>query len=103
MVVSRDHARYERRAVLAGPERVLNEVMRQYGLTRDAILVGHRGRENEVRKVAMYLVKRCCDQTLPEMAKDFELRDRGRVLYLAIRLLFLGLSIFRGGSTQPVS
>jgi hypothetical protein len=24
-------------------------------------------------------------------------------LYLAIRLLFSGLSIFRGGSTQPVS
>ena len=71
VTVARDHARYERRAVLAGPERVFNEVMRRYGLTREAILVGQRGRENEARKVAMYLVKRCCDRTLPEMAKDF--------------------------------
>jgi putative transposase len=69
--VARDHARYERRAVLAGPERVINEVLRRYGLTREAILVGQRGRENEARKVAMYLVKRCCDRTLPEIAKDF--------------------------------
>jgi REP element-mobilizing transposase RayT len=43
VAMARDHARYERRAVLAGPERVLNEVMRQYGLTRDAILVGNEG------------------------------------------------------------
>ena len=34
-------------------------------------LWGKRGRENEARKVAMYLVKRYCDRTLPEMAKDF--------------------------------
>jgi hypothetical protein len=41
MAVARDHARYERRAVQ--PERVVNEVMRHYRLTRDAILVGQRG------------------------------------------------------------
>jgi REP-associated tyrosine transposase len=70
-MVGRDHARYERRAVVAGPERVVSEVMRWYGLARDRILVGQRGRENEARKVAMYVVKRCCDRTLPEVAKDF--------------------------------
>ena len=69
--VARDHARYERRAVQAGPERVVSEVVRQYRVTREAIFGGKRGRENEARKVAMYLVKRCCDRTLPEMAKDF--------------------------------
>jgi chromosomal replication initiation ATPase DnaA len=59
-------ARYERRAVQAGPERVVSEVVRQYRVTREAM-----GRENEARKVAMYLVKRCCGRTLPEMVKDF--------------------------------
>jgi hypothetical protein len=29
------------------------DVMRYYGLTRDAILVGQRGQENEARKVAL--------------------------------------------------
>ena len=71
VAVAREHARYERRAVQAGPERVVNEVTRHYGLTRDAILVGQRGQENEARKVAMYLVRRCCDRTLPEVAMDF--------------------------------
>ena len=71
VAAARDHARYERRAVQAGPERIVNEVMRQYGLTRDAILVGQRGQENEARKVAMYLVRRCCDRTLGEVAMDF--------------------------------
>jgi chromosomal replication initiation ATPase DnaA len=32
---------------------------------------GVRGKENEARKVAMYLVKHCCDRTLPEIAKYF--------------------------------
>ena len=40
-------------------------------MTQEAIFGGKRGQENEARKVAMYLVKRCCDRTLPEMAKDF--------------------------------
>ncbi len=30
-----------------------------------------RGQENEARKIAMYLVKRCCDRTVPEIAEDF--------------------------------
>ena len=71
VAVARDHARYERRAVEAGPERVVSEVLREYRVRREAIFTGKRGRENEARKVAMYLLKRCCDRTLPEIAKDF--------------------------------
>ncbi len=69
--VAREHARYERRVVQAGPEHVVGEVVRQYKVTRDEIFRGKRGRENEARKVAMYLVKRCCDRTLPEIAEHF--------------------------------
>ena len=42
-----------------------------------------RGKENEARKVAMDLVRRCCDQTLHETARIFgfgELWRRGLVL-----------------------
>jgi putative transposase len=69
--LAREHARYERRVVQPGPEHVIGEVIRQYKVTRDEILRGKRGRENEARKVAMYLVKRYCDRTLAEIAEYF--------------------------------
>lgn len=71
MVATRENARYERRVVQSGPERVVSEVARQYKVSRQEIFEGRRGQENEARKVAMYLVKRCCDRTLGEMAKYF--------------------------------
>ena len=71
MPATREHPRYERRAVEVGPERVINEVIRQYKVVRDEIFRGTRGRENEARKVALYLVKRCSDRTLSEVAEYF--------------------------------
>ena len=68
---AREHPRYERRVVEVAPERVISEVAREYEVAREEIFHGMRGRENEARKVALYLVKRCCDRTLPEMAKYF--------------------------------
>jgi chromosomal replication initiation ATPase DnaA len=60
-----------------GPERLINEVIRQYEVVRDEIFRGTRGRENEARKVALYLVKRCSDRTLTDvMAKEKKFRDR---------------------------
>ena len=50
---------------------MINEVMRQYKVAREEIFHWTRGRENEARKVALYLVKRCCDRTLPEVAEHF--------------------------------
>jgi len=67
----REHPRYERRVFEVEPERVINEVVRHYKVAREEIFCGVRGRENEARKVALYLVKRCCDRTLPEMAEYF--------------------------------
>jgi hypothetical protein len=68
---AREHPRYERRVIEVGPERVINEVVRRYKVAREEIFRGVRGRENEARKVALYLVKRCCDRTLPEIAEYF--------------------------------
>src|SRR5688572_6308877 len=76
---AREHPRYERRVVETGPERVINEVVRQYRVAREKIFRGVRGRENEARKVALYLVKRCCDRTLPEMAEYFRIGNYSTV------------------------
>jgi hypothetical protein len=68
---TREHPRYERRAVQSEPDRVIQEVMDQYKVTREEIFRGVRGRQNEARKVALYLIKRCCERTLPEIAEYF--------------------------------
>ena len=62
---------YDRLEKAVIPERVLHEIMGQYKVTREEIVRGVRGRENEARKVALYLIKRCCDRTLPEIAEYF--------------------------------
>ena len=49
----------------------MRKIVEQYNVKRDGIFRGLRGRENEARKVAMYLVKRCCDRTLPAIAEYF--------------------------------
>ena len=72
-IVGREHPRYERQAVQAEPERVIREVVQHYRVTREEIFRGMRGRENEARKVALYLVKRCCDRTLPQIAQYFRI------------------------------
>jgi chromosomal replication initiation ATPase DnaA len=52
---------------------------RDGSLFRGEVLSGNRGRENEARKVAMYLVRRCCDRTLEETAQLFGVRSYGTV------------------------
>jgi hypothetical protein len=69
--LAREYPRYERRAVQADPERVMRKIVEQYNVKREEVFRGVRGRENEARKVAMYLLKRCCDRTLPEIAEYF--------------------------------
>jgi putative transposase len=84
---SREHPRYERRVVQAGPERVLHEIMGQYKVTREEIFRGVRGRENEARKVALYLIKRCCDRTLPEIAEYFGIGNYSTVSWSCRRVV----------------
>jgi len=69
--LTQEHARHERRVLQAAPERVIGEVVQRYRVTREEIFQGKRGKENEARKVVMYLVRRCCDRTLPEVAEYF--------------------------------
>jgi len=69
--LAREHPRYQRQALQTDPDRVISIILQEYHMKRDDIFRGVRGQENEARKVAMYLVKRCCDRTLPEIAGYF--------------------------------
>jgi putative transposase len=77
--LAREHPRYQRRRVQAGPDQVIGRVAGMYKISKEDVLRGVRGRENEARKVAMYLVRRCCDQTLQETARLFGLGSYGAV------------------------
>jgi chromosomal replication initiation ATPase DnaA len=50
-----------------------------YQISKEDVLRGVRGRENEARKVAVSLVRRCCDQGLKETASLFGLGSYGAV------------------------
>jgi len=77
--LAREHPRYQRGRVQAGPDQVIRRVAGMYKISKEEVLRGVRGRENEARKVAMYLVRRCCDQTLQETARFFGLGSYGAV------------------------
>lgn len=77
--LGREVPRYQRQGVEATPERVIRGVAGLYKVPEEEVLKGVRGKENEARKVAMYLVRRCCEQTLGETAQRFGLGSYGAV------------------------
>ncbi len=46
-----------------------------YGKGVEDLRTGRRGEEKEGRKVAMYLMKRLCDMTLGEVAREFGVKS----------------------------
>ncbi len=60
-------------------ERVLKVIAQVYGKGVEDLWTGRRGKENEGRKVAMYLMKRLCDLTLVEVAREFRVKSYGPV------------------------
>jgi putative transposase len=74
-----EHPRYERRGIQASPEQVIERVAQWYNVARADVFRGRRGKDNEARRVAMYLVTRCCDQTLMETARIFGVGSYGSV------------------------
>lgn len=69
--LSREHPRYERANVRPLVRQVLERVAVVFDVEVLALKRGRRGEANQVRKVAMYLVKRLCDLTLRETAGHF--------------------------------
>ena len=77
--LSREHPRYERAQVRPTVKQVVKAVGKVFGGEEAVLQSGRRGVANVPRKVAMYLVKRLCDLTLEETAKQFGLNSYGVV------------------------
>ena len=77
--VSREYPRYERLSIRPTMEEVVDLVAKEYDTDTGEVLMGRRGRDNEARKVGMYLVKRLCDLTLSEVAERFGVNSYGAV------------------------
>jgi hypothetical protein len=77
--IDREHVRYERAAVRPSMDQVLGTLAKAYGLKVGDLLTGRRGRDNEPRKLGMYLVKELCDLKLSEIAQRFGTSSYGTV------------------------
>ena len=77
--ISPEHPRHETLVLRPTVEKVINVVAGEYDTEIYEVLRGRRGRENEARKVGMYLVKQLCDLTLREVAEWFGVGSYGVV------------------------
>lgn len=77
--MDREHPRHERAAVRPSVDRVLRALAKTYGVRVESLLAGKRGKENEARKVGMYLIKELCDLRLHEIAERFGTGSYGAV------------------------
>jgi len=77
--VDREHPRHERAAVRPSVDKVLKALAKIYGVKVEELLTAKRGKENEARKVGMYLIKELCDLKLQEIAERFGMGSYGAV------------------------
>ncbi|MGH9425329.1 MAG: helix-turn-helix domain-containing protein, partial [Terriglobia bacterium] len=77
--VDREHPRHERLAVRPSVDKVLKALAKIYGVKVEDLLTAKRGKENEARKVGMYLIKELCDLRLHEIAEQFGTGSYGAV------------------------
>jgi putative transposase len=77
--VDREHPRHERAAVRPSVDKVLKTLAKIYGVKVQDLMKGKRGKDNEARKVGMYLVKELCDLRLREIAERFGTGSYGAV------------------------
>jgi len=84
--IDREHPRHERAAVRPSVDKVLRSVAKAYGVRAEDLLQGKRGKDNEARKVGMYLVKELCDMRLWEIAERFGTGSYGTVGWACHRI-----------------
>jgi chromosomal replication initiation ATPase DnaA len=60
-------------------DQVLKALGTKYGLKVEDLMKGKRGKDNEPRKVGMYLAKELCDLKLKEIAAQFGTASYGTV------------------------
>ncbi len=74
-----EHSRHERNRLRPPAEWVQKVVAQEYGKGEEELRTSQRGEANEGRKVGMYLMKRLCEMTLVEVAREFRVRSYGTV------------------------
>ena len=77
--MDQEHPRHERAVVRPSVDKVLKALAKVYGVKVENLLTAKRGKENEARKVGMYLIKELCDLRLHEIAERFGTRSYGVV------------------------
>jgi hypothetical protein len=77
--VSGEHVGYETRIFRPSGSSVIKAVVGIYEVSEGDLFQGRRGRRNEARQVAMYLIRELCDSTLKEVAEVFSLGSYGSV------------------------
>ena len=77
--VDREHPRHERAAVRPSVDKVLKALAKIYRVKVKDLLTAKRGKQNEARKVGMYLIKELCDLRLQEIAERFGTGSYGAV------------------------
>jgi len=77
--VDREHPRHERAVVRPSVDKVLRALAKTYGVKVGDLLTAKRGKENEARKVGMYMIKELCDLRLQEIAERFGTGSYGAV------------------------
>jgi len=76
---SGEHTRYETGALRPRLSSVLRDIATLYHVSEASLLHGKRGRRNEARQVAMYLVRELCNKSLHTIAEVFSLECYGGV------------------------
>ena len=76
---SREHPRYERKLARPSVKQVEKVVAKEFGVPVSVLCHGRRGVPNDARKAAMYLVKRLCDLTLQDTARELGVSSYGVV------------------------
>ena len=76
---SGEHTRYDTGALRPQVSSVLRDIATLYHVSEDSLLHGKRGKRNEARQVAMYLVRELCNKSLHDIAELFSLSSYGGV------------------------
>jgi len=74
---SGEHTRYETGALRPRVSSVLRDIATLYHVSEASLLQGKRGKRNEARQVAMYLVRELCNKSLHTIAEVFSLGSYG--------------------------
>ena len=77
--LTREHVGYETKILRPRLSSVIREVVKVYKVSEEDLFHGQRGKRNEARQVAMYLIRELCNKSLKEIAEYFSLGSYGSV------------------------